>query len=247
VGLTGLLRRLLAETGIGWLRVLYGCPSTLPEDLPALLAERADAGGGRLCRYLDLPMQHASDRILRAMKRPETGDFLLKLVSDLRREVEDLTLRSTFMVGFPGETDKDFEVLLDFLEAARLDHCGFFTFSPEPGTHAAGLPGRPDPEVAQERLVRAAEVQRKVALDRRRRLVGRKLKIIVDEVGPEERGLHTVTGRWEGDAPEIDGVVRVRWPSRSGDVPSVGDFTLVEVIGAEPYGLKARPVPRPPR
>ncbi|HCJ09551.1 MAG TPA: 30S ribosomal protein S12 methylthiotransferase RimO [Clostridiales bacterium] len=247
VGLTGLLRRLLAETGIGWLRVLYGCPSTLPADLPALLAEQAAGGGRRLCRYLDLPMQHASDRVLRAMRRPETGDFLLKLVSDLRSEVEDLTLRSTFMIGFPGETDEDFEVLLDFLEAARLDHCGFFAFSPEPGTRAAGLPGRPDAEVTRERLARAVEVQRKVALDRRRRLVGRELKIIVDEVGPEERGLHTVTGRWEGDAPEIDGVVRVRWPSRPGDVPSVGDFTLVEVTGAEPYGLKARPVQRPGR
>jgi len=248
IGLTGLVRRLLEETGVDWIRVLYGYPSTLPDDFVTLLAEQAREGGGRLCRYLDLPMQHASDRVLRAMRRPETGDFLLRTVDRLRRAVPGVTIRSTFIVGFPGEDENDFQVLLDFLRETRLDYVGFFPYSREAGTPAADLPGQIPDEVKEERLARAAAVQREVARERRRSLVGRDLTVIVDEVRtarPVQRARSgmKVIGRSEGDAPGIDGRVLIAWSDGAGraEPPAPGDFVEVSVTAAGPYDLRARP------
>lgn len=275
--LAGLVRRLLAETGIAWLRVLYGYPSTLPEDFLALMAEQSAAGraagdgaGGqaagrgagnllpdgrvRLCRYLDLPMQHASDRILRAMRRPETGEFLLGLVQRLRRDIPSAVLRSTFIVGFPGETERDFDELLSFLETARLENAGFFAYSREEGTPAAALPGQVPEEVKAERLARAAALQREIALDFRQSLVGARLRVLVDEVSmPREnlgevrlpgrtqdaRDARLVLARGEADAPEIDG--RVVFVCPSAKTPAPGDFVDVDVIDAGPYDIDAVP------
>jgi ribosomal protein S12 methylthiotransferase len=251
--LAGLIRRLLGETGVAWLRLLYGYPATLPDDVVELLAEAAGGEGeggdhgtpasaGRLCRYLDLPMQHASDRILRAMRRPETGDFLLHLVERLRAAVPGIALRSTFIVGFPGETEAEFRVLLDFLEAARLEHAGFFTYSPEAGTRAADMGDQVEEELKDERLARAAAVQRDLSLQWREGMVGRRFRVIVDGVGrPGRDGTRTVRARTEADAPEIDGRVLVRWGPDHGNRPHPrpGDFIKVTVTGARPYDLLA--------
>jgi len=245
--LADLVGRLLSETGLAWLRVLYAYPSTLTDDFVALLG----AGQGRLCRYLDLPMQHASDPILRAMRRPETGDFLLRLVERLRRSVPGLVLRSTFIVGFPGETEKDFQALLGFLEAARLEHAGFFAYSREAGTRAADLPGQVDEETKAERFSQAAGLQREIAGRYRRGLVGRTLRVIVEETRAARRGLTRGAGRValvarsEFDAPDIDGQVRVRWPAAVGVRPSPGDFLDVRVVKSSVYDVVAVPVDEP--
>ncbi len=271
--LADLVRRILDETAVAWLRVLYGYPSTLPDEFVALLARetsgwggppgvsapawrgetpvsaevvKAASGRGRLCRYLDLPMQHASDPILRAMRRPETGEFLLRLVERLRREVPGLTLRSTFIVGFPGETEKDFQTLLDFLATARLEHAGFFAYSREEGTAAGELPHQVDDGLKEERLARAAEVQRRVSLSYRRGLIGSTPRVLVDQVlRCGSRGGHPgrvrLWARSEGDAPEIDGRVLVDWSDgEAGSAPEPGDFVEVKVTGARAYDLLAR-------
>ncbi len=254
--LADLARRVLDETNLAWLRVLYGYPGTLSDDFVALLAAEADraggtlpAGQGRLCRYLDLPMQHASGRVLRTMRRPETGDSLLRLVERLRREVPGLTLRSSFIVGLPGENEKDFQELLDFLAAVRIEHAGFFPYSREEGTQAAEMPGQVPEPVKKERLARAATLQRRLSLRYRRGLVGVRLKVMVDQAcGTVEQAREAidsarvarVVGRTEGDAPEIDGSVLVDWP---GDRPrpAPGDLVAVEITRARPYDLLARP------
>jgi len=240
--LADLTRRILDETSLTWLRVLYGYPSTLSDDFVALLAAEAERAGavppsgqGRLCRYLDLPMQHASDRVLRMMRRPETGDFLLRLVERLRREAPGLTLRSSFIVGFPGETERDFQELLDFLTAARIEHAGFFPYSREEGTPAGELPGQVPEPLKKERLARVATLQRRISLRHRRGLVGLRLAVMVDSARAAR-----VVGRTEGDAPEIDGGVLVDWPVDR-PRPSPGDLVAVEVTRARPYDLLARP------
>lgn len=266
--LASLVRRILEETGVAWLRVLYGYPSTLPDEYVALLAREATdtsepddgpgragqhvpSGRARLCRYLDLPMQHAADPILRAMRRPETGDFLLRLVERLRRDVPGVTLRSSFIVGFPGETEKHFQALLDFLAAARLEHAGFFAYSREEGTRAAELPGQVDDASKQERLARAAEVQRRVSLSYRRGLIGSSLRVLVDAARrrggarTSQTGRARLWGRTEGDAPEIDGRVLIDWSGCGARrAPEPGDFIDVAVTGARAYDLLARG-PRP--
>jgi len=240
--LADLTRRILDETNLTWLRVLYGYPSTLSDDFVALLAAEAERAGGtlpvgqgRLCRYLDLPMQHASNRVLRTMRRPETGDFLLRLVERLRREAPGLTLRSSFIVGFPGETEEDFQELLDFLATARIEHAGFFSYSREEGTQAGEMPGQVPEPVKKERLARAATLQRRISLRYRRGLVGLRLAVMVDSARAAR-----VVGRTEGDAPEIDGGVLVDWPVDR-PRPSPGDLVAVEVTRARPYDLLARP------
>jgi len=241
-GLVSLVRRILRETGVPWIRTLYGYPAALGDDFVELLAEQnpEQGGPGRLCRYLDLPMQHADDRILKAMRRPETGDFLLRKVEHLRRAVPGLTIRSTFIVGFPGETERSFECLLSFLQAARLDHAGFFPYFPEAGTPAADLPDQVPDEVKQERLARAAGLQRRIALERRRGLVGRRLRVMVDGLSRTRRGGRRILARTEGDAPEIDGRVFVALGAGE-EPPRPGRFIEVDVVRAAPYDLYARP------
>ncbi len=246
--LAKLAGRILEETGVGWLRVLYGYPSTLPGDYVALLAREAQGrtgvpdGAGRLCRYLDLPMQHASDRVLRAMRRPETGEMLLDLVGRLRREVPGITLRSTFIVGFPGETENDFLALLDFLRAARIEQAGFFAYSREEGTPAADLPDQVEDLVKEERLARVSQLQRSLCLAHRRSLVGSTLRVLVGDLRRGGR----IWARTEGDAPEIDGRVSVRWTGRS--LPEPGTFVWVKVSGARAYDLLAEgPAMQPPQ
>ncbi len=256
--LADLVRRVLDATSVPWLRVLYGYPRTLTGDFVELLEKEGGgpnqedwpSGAGRLCRYLDLPMQHASDPILRAMSRPETGDYLLGLVQRLRARVPGITLRSTFIVGFPGESERDFQVLLDFLTEARFEHAGFFAYSREAGTPAAELPGQVPEPVKRERLARAAAHQREICLGWRKSLVGRSLRVLVDRVGSRARdGSRRLYARSEADAPEIDGQVAVTWPpggpgaaaTAQGALPKPGDFVHVRVTGAAPYDLFAEP------
>ncbi len=223
----------LAELGV-WVRLLYVYPYPEVEALVEKMAE------GKLLPYLDVPLQHASPRILRAMRRPGDAERYLERIRAWRRSVPELTLRSVFIVGFPGETEEDFELLLDFLEEAELDRVGAFTYSEVEGAAANALPGRVPEEVKEERYHRLMERQAEISARRMRRWVGKTIPVIVDEPGEDGAWI----ARGPGDAPGVDGVVFLE-----GEGVRVGERYLAQVEGADTYDLFARvqsPLPASP-
>jgi len=228
LGLAGLLRSLARLDGVRWIRLLYCYPNGITDDLLEVLA-----GEPRICRYLDIPIQHASDRILRAMGRPTTQADLRMLLARVREAVPGITIRSTFMVGYPGETEDDFEELLSFLVDMRFDRAGFFAFSPQEGTPAARLPRQVPDEVKQERLKRAAALQKQISHALNRAKVGQEVEVLAE--GKQGRRYF---GRTEGDAPEVDGRVYF-----TGNILlSPGDFLKVRITRALPYDLEGEAV-----
>jgi ribosomal protein S12 methylthiotransferase len=214
----------LGELGV-WVRLHYVYPYPHVDDIIPLMAE------GRILPYLDVPFQHGSTRILKAMKRPAAAVDTLERVRRWREICPDLVLRSTFIVGFPGETDDDFEVLLDFLEEAQLDRVGCFTYSAVDGARANALEGAVPEEVKEERWHRFMQRQADISRRRLAGRVGHTLEVLVDEVHGDEAVARSV-----GDAPEIDGVVRVR---EAGHL-SAGEFADVIVESSDDYDLSAR-------
>ena len=197
-GLTRLVETLLAETDIPWIRFLYAYPTTLDEELMRLMGQEE-----RFVSYIDMPLQHSHSEMLKAMRRGGNARRYLRQLEKARELAPDVFLRSTFIVGFPGETDEHFADLLDFVEAAELDHLGGFVYSPEPGTPGAELGGRVDEEIARQRYETLLERQRPISLARRQALVGQTLRVLVEGVCRESE--HLLEGRHHGMAPEIDG------------------------------------------
>ena len=189
------LARQLGSLG-AWVRLHYVYPYPHVDELVELMAE------GVILPYLDVPLQHASPSILKAMRRPGNIENTLQRIEQWRATCPDLTLRSTFIVGFPGETDEDFEQLLAFIEEARLDRVGAFAYSPVAGAAANALPNPVSEELKEERLERFMELQTAISADKLQDKVGRTLTVLVDEVGEDE-----AYGRGSADAPEIDGTV----------------------------------------
>lgn len=213
----------LAEFGI-WVRMHYVYPYPSVDDLLPLMAE------GKILPYLDVPFQHASPRILKAMKRPASAENNLERIRAWRAVCPDITIRSTFIAGFPGETDAEFEELLAFLSEAQLDRVGCFAYSPVEGATANALPGAVPDEVREERRRRLMELQEDISAERLAAKIGREIDILVDEI--DEEG---TIGRSAADAPEIDGLVFV-----NGHVAAqVGDFLRVRVIDADEHDLYA--------
>jgi ribosomal protein S12 methylthiotransferase len=197
-----LVEALLAETSIPWIRFLYAYPTTLDEDLLRLMGAEE-----RFCSYLDMPLQHSHGEVLAAMRRGGDARRYLRLLERARELAPDVFLRSTFIVGFPGETEAHFQDLLAFVEQARFDHLGAFAYSPEEGTPGAALPGRVPKNTQRRRLRQLLEAQRPIALERRQRLVGRRLTVLVEGVCEESE--HLLQGRHFGQAPQIDGRVLI--------------------------------------
>ncbi len=228
--LAELLEDLAAIEGIRWIRLLYAYPRPLPEGVVELLA-----AGGKVVPYLDVPVQHVHPRILGAMGRPSAAGQTEALLESLRERIPGLVLRTTVIVGFPGETDEEFETLLDFVERFRFHHLGAFAYSPEEGTPAADLRPRVPRRVVRERLHRLLSLQAQVSRERNREFVGRSLDVLVDGVDREGR----VVGRTYGQAPEVDGhTVISAAPSRELEA---GRFVRVRITGASEYDLEARP------
>ena len=218
------LCRALGELGV-WVRLHYVYPYPHVDAVIPLLAE------GRILRYLDIPFQHASPAVLKAMKRPAHQEKTLDRIHDWRRQCPDLVLRSTFIVGFPGETEADFQLLLDWLGAAQLDRVGCFQYEAVAGARANALPGAVPEEVKRERWERLMAAQQEISAARLQARVGRTLEVLVDEV--TDAG---AIGRSRGDAPEIDGHVYID-PEPEGSVLRPGDLVQVLIEEADDYDL----------
>ena len=211
----------LSKLGI-WTRLHYVYPYPHVDDVIPLMAE------GKILPYLDIPLQHASPRILKLMKRPGSVDRQLARIKQWREICPELTLRSTFIVGFPGETEEDFQMLLDFLKEARLDRVGCFKYSPVEGADANALPDQVPEEVKEERWNRFMQLQQQISAERLQEKVGREILVIIDEV--DEEG---AIGRSMADAPEIDGAVYLNGETNV----KPGDILRVKVEHADEYDL----------
>jgi ribosomal protein S12 methylthiotransferase len=214
----------LSELGV-WSRLHYVYPYPHVDEIMPLMA------AGKLLPYLDIPFQHASPRILKLMKRPGNIDKTLERIQNWRKIVPDLTIRSTFIVGFPGETDAEFEELLDFLREAELDRVGAFAYSPVDGAKANELPDPVSEELKEDRLEQFMAVQAEISAAKLQRKIGRTIKVLVDEVTTDG-----AVARSAADAPEIDGTVLIA----DGHKLKPGQFADVLVVGASEHDLHAR-------
>lgn len=216
----------LGELGV-WVRLHYVYPYPHVDKVIPLMSE------GRILPYLDVPFQHASPSILKAMRRPAHSEKVLRRVQDWRRLCPELTIRSTFIVGFPGESEQDFEQLLDFIDEAGLDRVGCFQYSPVDGASANELANPVAEEVKQERFERFMARQAAISTERLRAKIGQRMEVLVDDVG--EGGL---TARSSADAPEIDGNVFVDGATHH----QIGDLLTVDIVDSDEYDLFAKPV-----
>jgi ribosomal protein S12 methylthiotransferase len=225
--LDGLLRRILSETGIEWIRLTYAYPQFVDDGLLETIA-----GSDRICKYLDMPLQHGSERMLQSMRRGHDRASLRALLRRIRATVPGIALRTTFLLGFPGETEDDFAELMELVEEARFDRLGGFTYSPEEGTRGFDLPDPVDPEVAQDRLSRLMRRQSEISLELNEARIGSSLRVLVE--GVAEGKSHRFDARTEFDAPEVDCAVQIV----DGDAEP-GTFARVRIVGATEYDLEA--------
>jgi ribosomal protein S12 methylthiotransferase len=223
-----LLRELDQLDGLDWIRILYAYPMYFTDELIETLA-----GAERILPYLDMPLQHINDRMLRLMARRVDRRQTEELLSKLRQAMPDLVMRTTFIVGFPGETDTEFDELLDFVREAAFERVGVFPYSYEPGTPATRLEGHLPEEVKQERRDRLMEAQQEVAFRWSQRQIGKELEVLIDGGDPEMP--NQALGRSYADAPDIDGVVRIK-----GKNLHAGDLVRVKITGADGYDLAGR-------
>jgi ribosomal protein S12 methylthiotransferase len=221
--LAALLRALAVRVPeVRWLRILYAYPGSVTDELLAVMADEP-----AVCRYLDMPLQHISDRMLRAMRRERSGAAIRRLLARIRTAVPGIALRSSFIVGFPGETEADVDELVAFLEEAELTHAGVFTYSQEENTAAATLPDQVPEAVKRRRRARVMEAQARVAARLRAAQVGRVEDVLVERVAGRGR----LVGRTAQQAPGIDGETRLTGAAAPGDV------VRGRITGAETYDL----------
>ena len=220
-----LLNHLCEIPGIQWIRVLYCYPEEIYEELIQTIKAQP-----KICNYLDLPIQHASDRILKRMGRRTSKAQLADIVNKLRTEIPDITLRTTLITGFPGETQEDHEELMAFVDEMEFDRLGVFTYSPEEDTPAAEMPDQIDEEIKKERQAELMELQQEISLDKGSDKIGRKLLVMIEGKVADE---NAYVGRTYADAPNVDGYIFVN----TGELLMSGDFAKVVVTGALEYDL----------
>lgn len=222
-----LLKELCKINGIEWIRILYCYPEEITDDLIQVMKEE-----DKICNYLDMPIQHASDNILKRMGRRTNHQELIDIVTKLRREIPDISLRTTLITGFPGETKEDHEQLLEFVDQMEFDRLGVFTYSPEEDTPAASMSEQIEEEVKEERKDEIMSLQQEIAFERAEKMVGRTLKVMIEGRLPED---NVYIGRTYMDAPNIDGYIFVNAEHEF----MSGDFVTVKVTGAKDYDLTA--------
>jgi ribosomal protein S12 methylthiotransferase len=229
--LASLLERLEQIDQLKWLRLLYAYPRPLPPGLLELLAK-----GGKILPYLDVPIQHAHPTVLKRMGRRHAEGELERFFASIREAVPDIVLRTTAIVGYPGETQEQFETLLEFVEKTRFNHLGAFVYSPEEGTPALALPDHVDEGEAWDRHDQLLSLQARISAEHNQRFVGRELDVLIE--GIDEEGV--VIGRTFGQAPEVDGLTRL--PDFGDEIIEIGAFVRARIIEAEPYDLIAQRV-----
>lgn len=220
-----LLRKLSALDNIGSIRILYCYPDKLTDELIAEIKNN-----DKIIKYLDIPLQHADPVVLKRMNRKGTGEGYLKLIAKLRKEIPDIAIRSTFIAGFPGETEEQFENLLEFIKEAKLTNAGFFAYSREEGTPAYRLSDQIDEKVKQSRVKKLYAAQKKVSEERNKSLVGKQIKVICDGVDYDKQSFY---GRAYFSAPEIDGKAYFTY---DGEIKQ-GEYYNVKVTKADAYDL----------
>jgi ribosomal protein S12 methylthiotransferase len=237
-GLARLLRALNRVDGLEWIRMLYLYPTTITDDVLDAMAESE-----KVCKYIDLPLQHAADSVLRRMKRPGTRASYDKLLARIRTRLPGVTLRTTFIVGFPGESADDFGELEQFVESTRFDHVGVFTYSHEEGTTAHALVDDVPAVLKKQRQSKLMRLQKKLVAARQRERVGQQVRLLID--GPSADHDLVLRARLEGQAPDIDPFVYLTEcdPSEL----SAGQFVTAEIVGSRDYDLIARPLEVPAR
>lgn len=222
-----LVDRLSEVKGIEWIRMMYAYPSRFPEDLIDEIKNNE-----KVCKYIDIPLQHISDNILKSMRRGITSRQTKELLYLLREEIPELVLRTTFIVGYPGETDKEFQELCDFVEEFKFEKMGTFTYSQEENTESYSLADPVPDEVKKSRQSRLMEIQREISAEKNRKLIGSELKILVESLEGD-----FYVGRSYRDAPEVDGEVLI--PSND-DRIIPGNFYIAKVYDSDEYDLFAR-------
>ncbi|MFN9102336.1 MAG: 30S ribosomal protein S12 methylthiotransferase RimO, partial [Betaproteobacteria bacterium] len=223
----------LAEPFGAWIRLHYVYPYPHVDELLPLMAD------GRILPYLDVPMQHAHPDVLKRMKRPASGEKNLERLAKWRAACPQIVVRSTFIAGFPGETETEFEYLLDFLREARIDRAGCFAYSPVNGAAANALPGLPPLEVREERRARFMAVAEAVSAQKLQQRIGATMQVLVDHA--PALGRRGGVGRSYADAPEIDGTVRLLPPEKASRTLKVGEFTKARIVGTEGHDLVGVP------
>lgn len=236
-GLAVLLERLVSEVpDVNWLRVMYAFPGYVTDRLIEVMATHP-----QILPYLDMPLQHAHPKTLRRMKRPANMDWVYRTLEKMRNALPDLALRTTFIVGYPGETEEEFHTLLDFMQEARFDRVGAFQFSFEPGTTSEPLGDPIPPEVKQERWERLMALQQSISLEKNQAFIGKQIDVLIEgqgtleeENGNSDEAKPISLGRTYRDAPEIDGLVIVE-----NKIP-IGEMVPVRITGAMPYDLSGK-------
>jgi len=224
--LAKLLQQIEKIDKLRWIRLLYSYPTWITSRLINTMA-----AGDKIVHYIDMPIQHINDKILKAMRRPDTKKSITRLIENLRDAVPDIVLRTTLIVGFPGETDEQFEELIEFIRWTRFEALGCFTYYPESGTPAARMPGQISQEVKQQRLERLMLTQQKIAFEKNNSRIGQTLQCLIDSV--EHDG--TAEGRFYGQAPQIDSVCIV-----DDGIAEPGRFITAEITGTKDYDLIVR-------
>ena len=220
-----LLKALCKIQGLRWIRILYCYPEEITDELIQVIKEEP-----KICHYLDLPIQHASDAILKRMGRKTSKEQLISIIGKLREEIPDITLRTTLITGFPGETDEQHEELMDFVDQMEFERLGVFTYSPEEDTPAAEMPDQISEEIKQDRQAELMELQQDIVFDRNEDLIGEEMLVMIEGKVADE---NAYVGRTYRDAPNVDGLIFVN----TDEELVSGDFAKVKVTGAMDYDL----------
>ncbi|MGQ0504515.1 MAG: 30S ribosomal protein S12 methylthiotransferase RimO [Myxococcaceae bacterium] len=227
------LLKALCQVDVRWIRLHYAYPRVFPDELIDVMASEK-----KIAKYLDMPVQHASDKLLMSMKRGRNAEFLHKLLGKLRERVPGLTLRTSVIAGLPGETEEDFELLKEFVKSQRFERLGCFQYSDEEDTAAFDLPNKVPQTVIERRWREIMAIQKRINREQNKQLIGKRLEVLVE--GASEETEHLLVGRHQGQAPEIDGQVYI-----NDGMAYPGEFVTVEVTEAHDYDLVAKVVERP--
>jgi ribosomal protein S12 methylthiotransferase len=238
--LADLVERVADVRGVRWVRIFYLYPERVDDRLIELLAKHP-----RVLPYVDMPLQHAADAMLRRMRRGHGGARLRTLVERLRRDVPELTFRTAFIVGHPGETAAEFEELCELVRWARFERVGVFRYSDEDTSHSATLDAKVPARTAAARYKKLMSLARRIAREQNRALVGRELEVLIEGASDEHE--HVLTGRHRGQAPEIDGQVFLTGTEQLARIPRPGEIVRARVVQASDYDLAAEVVAQPER